>query len=85
MGSSERNQRAGLTRSCAIEKQPHAQCFRALCRNQAHVPLDVVFATEFRDARLVGFRIALQAGDAIFQGAAKPRADLETFLRNRTG
>lgn len=84
-GPSERNQRPRLPRSCAIEKQPHAQCFPALCRNQAHVPVNVVLATEFCDARLVGIRIALQAGDPFFQGAAKPRADLEAFLRNRTG
>jgi hypothetical protein len=76
---SQRNHRPGQTVAGAVEKEPHAQSFAALHRYQPHMAADVVAIHQQSYLLLVEGGILFQALDSLFDGAAKPGADLKTF------
>jgi len=49
------------------------------------MPADVVCIEEGGDPGLVEFSIALEPGNPLFEGAAKPGADFKTVIGGATG
>jgi hypothetical protein len=80
---SERNERARQTKPGAIKETAHAACLRALHVDESQLAADVVAALETGKLGLIESHVALQAGDAFFDGVSKPGTDLETFIQSK--
>jgi hypothetical protein len=77
---SARNHGLGDANAGAIEKEPHAQSFGAFGGNEPHLAADVIDIFKGGNLSLIVRSIPFQAGDTLFDGAAKSRADFETIL-----
>jgi hypothetical protein len=82
-GDSERNDGRWDARPGVLNEAAHAARFGPLNRDQAHVPPDMIRVMEMRQRSFVAVRVFLKTLDAIFNQAAKSRADFQAFTRVR--
>jgi hypothetical protein len=68
-----------------VEENPHAQCFGALSRDQAHLTTDVVVVFKPPNFGFIPLRIAFQARDAFFDGSTETRANFECVVGSAVG
>src|ERR1039458_1521012 len=81
----KRDEGAGKPRAGAIEEEAHAQRFGALDGNEAHLAAHVVEVVDHGELGFVPSGVALEAGDALFDGLAEAGADFESFVGESVG
>jgi len=83
--ASKRDQRSRQAGLCPVQEKPHAQRLGPLDGHQPHMPADVVAIGQIHHLHFVELGVFFQPGNPIFNGLAKPWADLKTFADSTVG